>query len=67
MGQQIQLNTSRMQCIGAYLAKPQGTPKGGIVVVQEIFGVNGHMRSVADQRQPFDVAEMLRVELDVLP
>jgi carboxymethylenebutenolidase len=49
MGQQINLNTSRMQCIGAYLAKPQGTPKGGIVVVQEIFGVNAHMRYVADR------------------
>lgn len=49
MGQQIQLNTSRMQCIGAYLAKPAGTPKGGIVVAQEIFGVNAHMRSVVDR------------------
>lgn len=49
MGQQIQLNTSRMHCIGAYLAKAQGTPKGGLVVVQEIFGINAHMRSVADR------------------
>ena len=49
MGQQIQLNTSRTQCIGAYLAKPGGTPKGGLVVVQEIFGVNAHMRHVADR------------------
>lgn len=49
MGQQINLNTSRMQCIGAYLAKPQGVPKGGIVVVQEIFGVNAHMRGVVDR------------------
>jgi carboxymethylenebutenolidase len=49
MGQQINLNTSRMQCIGAYLAKPHGTPKGGIVVVQEIFGVNAHMRYVVDR------------------
>ena len=49
MGQQIQLNTSRTQCIGAYLAKPSGTPKGGIVVVQEIFGVNAHMRNVTDR------------------
>ena len=46
MAQQIQLNTSRMQCIGAWLAKPPGIPKGGIVVAQEIFGVNAHMRSV---------------------
>jgi carboxymethylenebutenolidase len=48
MGEQIRLNTSGMQCIGAYLAKPAGTPKGGIVVVQEIFGVNAHIRAVAD-------------------
>jgi len=49
MGQQIQLNTTRTQCIGAYLAKPSGAPKGGIVVVQEIFGVNEHMRYVTDR------------------
>ena len=48
MGERINLNTSGMQCIGAYLAKPEGKPKGGIVVVQEIFGVNPHIRSVAD-------------------
>ena len=49
MGQEIQLNTSRTQCIGAYLAEPAGTPKGGLVVVQEIFGVNAHMRHVTDR------------------
>ena len=49
MGQSVQLNTSRMQCIGAYLAKPPGRPKGGLVVVQEIFGVNAHMRAVVDR------------------
>lgn len=48
MGQTINLNTTRMQCIGAYLAKPAGTPKGGIVVIQEIFGVNDHIRRVTD-------------------
>jgi carboxymethylenebutenolidase len=48
MGQPINLNTSGMQCIGAYLAKPVGTSRGGIVVVQEIFGVNAHVRAVAD-------------------
>ena len=48
MGQHINLNTGGMQCIGAYLATPQGVSKGGIVVVQEIFGVNAHIRSVAD-------------------
>ncbi len=49
MGERINLNTAGMQCIGAYLAKPAGAPKGGIVVVQEIFGVNAHVRSVADR------------------
>lgn len=49
MGQTISLNTTRMQCIGAYLAKPEGKPKGGIVVIQEIFGVNEHIRQVTDR------------------
>ena len=49
MGERINLNTAGMHCIGAYLAKPAGTPRGGIVVVQEIFGVNAHMRNVADR------------------
>lgn len=48
MGKQISLNTTRTQCIGAYLAEPAGRPRGGLVVIQEIFGVNAHIRSVAD-------------------
>ena len=32
----------------AYVAQPAGAPKGAIVVVQEIFGVNAHVRAVAD-------------------
>lgn len=32
----------------AYVASPAGQPKGGIVVLQEIFGVNSHIRSIAD-------------------
>ena len=32
----------------AYVAQPKGTPKGAVVVVQEIFGVNAHIREVAD-------------------
>jgi carboxymethylenebutenolidase len=35
--------------IGAYLATPKGTPKGGVVVVQEIFGVNHHIKAVTDK------------------
>ncbi len=32
----------------AYVAEPAGKPRGAIVVLQEIFGVNSHIRSVAD-------------------
>jgi carboxymethylenebutenolidase len=32
----------------AYLAEPEGTPRGAIVVIQEIFGVNAGIRSKCD-------------------
>ena len=48
MGQFIQLKAHDGQAIPAYVAEPKGQPKGGIVVIQEIFGVNSHIRSVAD-------------------
>jgi carboxymethylenebutenolidase len=32
----------------AWLAAPPGKPRGAIVVVQEIFGVNSHIRAVTD-------------------
>ncbi|MFS8064172.1 MAG: dienelactone hydrolase family protein, partial [Luteimonas sp.] len=34
--------------IAGWRADPVEAPRGGLVVVQEIFGVNAHMRSVAD-------------------
>jgi carboxymethylenebutenolidase len=34
--------------VHAWLAEPEGAPKGGVVVVQEIFGVNDHIRRVVD-------------------
>ncbi len=49
MGQQINIPTSGTQCIGAYMAQATGKPKGGLVVIQEIYGVNAHMRSVVDR------------------
>jgi len=33
---------------GAYLAEPEGTPKGAVVVIQEIFGVNEGIRRKCD-------------------
>ena len=48
MGQFITIPTPGMHCIGAYRADPAQPPRGGIVVVQEIFGVNAHIRRVVD-------------------
>ena len=44
----IKLTASDGVTIDAYKADPVGKPRGGIVVVQEIFGVNPHIRRVAD-------------------
>ena len=49
MGKDIELSAKDGHRLGAYRADPAGTPKAGIVVIQEIFGVNPHMRSVADR------------------
>ncbi|MBT7333616.1 MAG: dienelactone hydrolase family protein [Gammaproteobacteria bacterium] len=48
MGKNITLTAAQGFSLGAYVAQPQGTPKGAVVVVQEIFGVNQHIRQVAD-------------------
>jgi carboxymethylenebutenolidase len=48
VGETIKLKASDGFELSAYVAKPPGRPKGALVVVQEIFGVNGHIRRVAD-------------------
>ena len=52
MGEDIRLKSAAGE-IGAYLATPKGSPsgsyRGGIVVIQEIFGVNAHIRAVTDK------------------
>jgi carboxymethylenebutenolidase len=49
LGTLITLTASDGFKLGAYRAEPQGKPKGGLVVIQEIFGVNHHIRSVCDR------------------
>jgi carboxymethylenebutenolidase len=44
----VRLKAEDGQDLGAYVAYPTGEPVAGLVVVQEIFGVNRHIRSVAD-------------------
>jgi carboxymethylenebutenolidase len=49
VGQDIKLTASDGFKLGGYRAEPAGAPKGAIVVIQEIFGVNHHIRSVCDR------------------
>ena len=48
MGQTIELTAADGFRLAAYRAEPAGDPRGGLVVVQEIFGVNAHIKSVCD-------------------
>ena len=48
MGKELSLTAGDGHTLGAYRADPAGPPRGGIVVLQEIFGVNAHIREVCD-------------------
>lgn len=48
MGQFVNLTAADGNSFPAYQAQPDGKPKGAVVVLQEIFGVNAHIRAVAD-------------------
>jgi carboxymethylenebutenolidase len=49
VGQDLKLKASDNFELGAYRADPSGAPKGAVVVIQEIFGVNHHIRGVCDR------------------
>ena len=46
---QLTLEAKDGHSLGAYLATPASDSKGGVVVLQEIFGVNAHIRDVCDR------------------
>jgi len=48
MGEHVKLRAFDEHEFDAYVARPAGEPFAGLVVVQEAFGVNSHIRSVAD-------------------
>jgi carboxymethylenebutenolidase len=48
MGHAIELKAADGFALSAYRADPTGKPRGALVVAQEIFGVNSHIRSVCD-------------------
>jgi carboxymethylenebutenolidase len=49
VGQDIKLTASDKFQLGGYRADPASAPKGAVVVIQEIFGVNHHIRAVCDR------------------
>src|SRR5947199_9043041 len=49
MGQNVKLTASDGFQLGGYRADPAGAPQAAIVVIQEIFGVNHHIRAVCDR------------------
>src|SRR5258707_12551074 len=49
LGKQFSLTSADKFQLGAHRADPSGPAKGGIVVIQEIFGVNHHIRAVCDR------------------
>ena len=48
MGETVKIRSVDGHQLDAYVAKPAGEPIAGLVVIQEIFGVNRHIRSIAD-------------------
>jgi carboxymethylenebutenolidase len=49
LGKHFTLTAADQFKLGAYRADPSGPAKGGVVVIQEIFGVNHHIRAVCDR------------------
>lgn len=49
MGETIRLEAGDGHAFSGYRAGAQGVRKGGVVVVQEVFGINRHIRSVCDR------------------
>jgi carboxymethylenebutenolidase len=49
MGRLDELSAADGHRLSAYIAEPNGKPRGGLVVLQEIFGVTRHIRAMADQ------------------
>ncbi len=49
MGQNVTLKSEDGHQLSGYRAQPAGKARGGIVIIQEIFGVNGHIKRVCDR------------------
>ena len=48
-GEMIRITSRDGFEFGAYHARPEGVRRGGVVVIQEIFGLSSHVREMADR------------------
>jgi carboxymethylenebutenolidase len=49
MSETLQLSTPDATDFDVYVSRPEGDPRGGIVLVHEIWGLQPHIRDVADR------------------
>jgi carboxymethylenebutenolidase len=45
----LQLRAKDGHSLSAYMVPPEGKPRGGVVVIQEVFGLSSHIRRVTEQ------------------
>ena len=49
MGERIKLTAADGFSLNAYRAAPEGKPRGGVVVIQEVWGLSNFVRGVVDR------------------
>jgi carboxymethylenebutenolidase len=49
MAEKILLKTSDATELQAYVARPEGKPRAGLILLQEAYGINSHIRKVCDR------------------
>lgn len=63
-GQTIELTAADGHRFSAYLSQPAGQPRGGLIVLQEIFGLTGQMKRCADRFAEAGYATILPAQFD---
>ncbi len=64
MGETIRLQAEDGHEFDAYSARPPGEPRGGLVVIQEIFGLTPHIKRVVDRFAAADFAALAPAMFD---
>ncbi|WP_147651198.1 dienelactone hydrolase family protein [Vulcaniibacterium gelatinicum] len=66
MGEWIPSLTTALGPVRAWRARPERPSRGGVIVVQEIFGVNPHIRAVAERFAEAGFTALAPAMFDVL-